>query len=134
MNKNGSIRNPPQGPGGHTNQGSDQEIQGRSTREAELINGMLTNADVWYGVKKSEIDELEEVDKLLLRRVLGAPESTCIESLYLELGLIPISIIIKARRVKYLHYLVQLNENEMLSKVFNTQWKFPTKDDWTTQV
>ena len=103
-------------------------------REAELINGMLTNADVWYGVKQSEIDELEEVDKLLLRRVLGAPESTCIESLYLELGLIPISIIIKARRVKYLHYLVQLNENEMLSKVFNTQWKFPTKDDWTTQV
>ena len=54
--------------------------------------------------------------------------------MYLELGLIPISIIIKARRVKYLHYLVQLNENEMLSKVFNTQWKFPTKDDWTTQV
>ena len=33
-------------------------------REAELINGILTNADVWYGVSKSQMDELEEVDKL----------------------------------------------------------------------
>ena len=74
-------------------------------REAELINGMLTNAEVWYGVSQSEQDELEEVDKLLLRRILNAPTSACIESLYLELGLVPIHIIIKARRVKYLHYL-----------------------------
>ena len=95
---------------------------------------MLTNAEVWYGIQQSEIDQLEEVDKLLLRRVLGAPDSTCIESLYLELGLIPIRIIIKARRINYLHYLVQLKENEMLYVVFNTQWKFPAKDDWTTQV
>ena len=53
-------------------------------REAELINGILTNAEVWYGVQQNEIDELEEVDKLLLRRILGAPDSTCIESLYLD--------------------------------------------------
>ena len=106
----------------------------KSLREAELINGILTNADVWYGLKQSEIEELEEVDKLLLRRVLGAPESSPIESLYLELGVTPIGIIIKARRVVYLHYLAQLKENEMLGKMFMTQWKFPAKDDWTTQV
>ena len=103
-------------------------------REAELMNGMLTNAEVWYGIKKTEMEQLEEVDKLLLRRILGAPDSACIESLYLELGLIPIHIMIKARRVNYLHYLLQLKENEMLSKVFQTQWKYPAKDDWTTQV
>ena len=103
-------------------------------REAELINGILTNAEVWYGVQQNEIDELEEVDKLLLRRILGAPDSTCIESLYLELGLIPIRILIKARRINYLHYLIQLKEEEMLSKVFQTQLKYPAKDDWTVQV
>ena len=106
----------------------------RTLREAELLNGILTNAEVWYGVSKSEIDELENVDKLLLRRVLGAPDSSCIESLYLELGVVPIRIIIKARRVKYLHYLTKLDENQMLSKVFKTQWKYPVKDDWTLQV
>ena len=36
-------------------------------REAELINGILTNAEVWYGVQQNKIDELEEVDKLLPR-------------------------------------------------------------------
>ena len=88
-------------------------------REAELINGMLTNAEVSYGISQSELDELEEVDKLLLRRILNAPTSSCIESLYLELGLVPIHIIIKARRVKYLHYLVRLGD-DMLSRVFKT--------------
>ena len=76
----------------------------RTLREAELINGILTNAEVWYGIKQSEIDELEEIDKLFLRRVLGAPDSSCIESLYLELGVIPIRVMIKARRLTYLHY------------------------------
>ena len=41
-------------------------------REAHLINGMLTNFEIWYGLRVSEIAELEEVDKLLLRRILLA--------------------------------------------------------------
>ena len=106
----------------------------RTLREAELINGILTNAEVWYGLKKSEIEELEKVDKLLLRRILGAPDSSSIESLYLELGVVPIRVIIKARRVTYLHYLTKLDKNQMLSKVFETQWKYPVRDDWTLQV
>ena len=103
-------------------------------REAELINGILTNSEVWYGIGKVEMDDLEEVDKLLLRRVLDAPASACIESLYLELGLTPIHILIKARRINYLHYLIRLDESEMLRNFFTTQWKHPVKDDWTTQV
>ena len=106
----------------------------RTLREAELINGILTNAEVWYGIKQSEIDELEMVDKLLIRRIFGAPESACIESLYMELGVIPIGIIIKARRITYLHYLVRLEDKQMLSRVFKIQWKYPVKDDWSLQV
>ena len=103
-------------------------------REAELINGMLTNAEVWYGISKEEMNDLEEVDKLLLRRVLDAPASTCIESLYLELGVTPIHILIKARRIIYLQYLLRLKENEMLSRVMKAQWKFQGENDWTTYV
>ena len=66
-----------------------------------------------------EIDEIEEIDKMLLRRILAAPESTCIESQYLELGLIPIHVLLKAIRV---------------SKVFVSQWKYPVKDDWTEEA
>jgi hypothetical protein len=56
-------------------------------REAHLINGMLTSTDILYGLRNKEIEQLEEVDKLLIRSILNAPISTCIESLYLELGL-----------------------------------------------
>ena len=95
---------------------------------------MLTNFEIWYGLRESEIAELEEVDKLLLRRIVGAPDSTCIESLYLELGVTPIHVTLKARRVNYLHYLATLEENSMLHQVFTTQWKYPVKDDWTLKV
>ena len=71
---------------------------------------------------------------MLLRRILAAPDSTCIESLYLELGLIPIHVLLKARRVIYLHYLATQNENEMLYKTFIAQWKYPVKDDWTEEA
>ena len=105
-----------------------------SLREAHLINGMLTSSEAWYGLKKKEIEELEDVDKNLLRNILDAPQGSCIESLYLELGLIPISILIKARRINYYHYLVNLEKDEMLFKFFEAQFNYPLKDDWTLQV
>ena len=40
-------------------------------REAHLINGMVTNFEIWYGLRESEIAELEEVDKLLFLWKLG---------------------------------------------------------------
>ena len=103
-------------------------------REAHLINGMLSSAETWYGLRKQEIEQMEEVDKMLIRKILDAPMSTCIESLYLELGLVPISIILKSRRINYLHYLANLNPEEMLYNFFETQFKYPNKYDWTLQV
>ena len=48
--------------------------------------------------------------------------------------MIPIHVLLKARRVIYLHYLATQNEDEMLSKVFVSQWKYPVKDDWTEEA
>ena len=103
-------------------------------REARLINGILTNSEVWYGLQDSEISELEEVDKLLLRRIFQVPVSACIESFYLELGITPFRAIIKARRINQLHSFLCLEENEMLYKFFLSQWKHPIKNDWVNQA
>ena len=103
-------------------------------RDTMFINGILTNSEVWYNLQKSEIKELEDLEKLLLRRLLNVPSSTPGESYHLELGLIPISVIIKARRLNYLHYLLSREKSEMLSIFFMTQWNNPTKGDWTEQV
>ena len=104
-----------------------------SLREAMFLNGILTNVETWYGLTKSEVEELELVDRLLLRRILSVPVSTCTEALYLETGCLDISSIIKGRRVKYLHYMVNSDKQGMLYKFFRAQWEFPTKGDWSEQ-
>ena len=103
-------------------------------RESMFINGILFNAEVWYGLTKAEVEEFEKLDRLLLRRILQAPVSTPKESYYLELGILPISAVIKQRRIQYLHHLATRNKNEMLSQFFMTQWRNPTRGDWTQTV
>jgi hypothetical protein len=50
-------------------------------RESIFLNGILTNTEVWYGLKESELTELEALDYILLRDVLQTPSSTPIEAL-----------------------------------------------------
>ena len=103
-------------------------------RESMLVNGTLFNSDIWYGLTKYNVAELEDVDKVLLRRVLETPISTPIESLYLEMGCIPLRYIIMGRRLMYLHYLANLNKEQMLHKFFIAQWDNPVSNDWTETV
>jgi hypothetical protein len=62
--------------------------------ESIFINGILNNSEAWYGLTKSDISEFEDLDRLLLRRILKALIFTPQDALYLELGLIPIGILI----------------------------------------
>ena len=104
-------------------------------RNAFLINGILTNSEVWYGLSKSDINKLENVDKLFLRKLFEVPTSCPTEAMYLELGCIPLGIIIQARRIRYLHHLVTREKKGMLSEFFYAQWNFPcNRKEWTEQV
>ena len=90
-------------------------------RESMFINGILFNAEIWYGLTKTELSEFENLDRLLLRRILNVPFSTPKEAYYLELGITQISEIIQMRRIQYLHNLVTREEHEMLNQLFITQ-------------
>ena len=65
---------------------------------------------------------------------MNAPITTPKEALYLELGVIPPSTIIKIKRVNYLHYLLIKEQTEMLSKFFWAQFRNPLKGDWALTV
>ena len=100
-----------------------------------FLNGILTNTEIWYGLSSSEISELDELDRSLLRQILNTKISTPVESLFLELGCLDVETVIKSRRINYLHYLVTRDNAEMLSKFFHTQWKYPCNSkEWTEQV
>ena len=75
-------------------------------RESLLINGMIYNSEIWYNLKDSDYEEFENVDRLLLCKILKVPKTTPKEAFFLELGLLPIKMIIKSKRLMYLHDLV----------------------------
>ena len=103
-------------------------------RNSMLINGVMTNAEVWYNFSKIEIQEFENLDKLFFGKLLGVPKSTPSEAYYLELGVIPITAILKGRRVNYLHNILTREPDSMLYTFFITQWLNPTRGDWVLQV
>ena len=78
--------------------------------------------------------EFEDLDTSILRKILQVPFSTPSEAFFLELGILPIGVIVKARRANYLHYLLKRDESEMLHTFFMTQWFNETAGDWTKQV
>ena len=103
-------------------------------RESMFINGILTNAEIWYNFTEKEVKEFENLDHIFFRRLFRLPKSTPIEAFYLETGAIPIGLIIKKRRLNYLHSILQRRDADMLYSFFITQWHNPCRGDWTEQV
>ena len=103
-------------------------------RNSMLINGTLTNAEVWYNFSKNEIQEIEQLDHIFFAKLLGVPRTTPSEAYYLELGVLPVVAILKGRRVNYLHSILRRDPKSMLYKFFITQWNNPTNGDWSLQV
>ena len=103
-------------------------------REAFYVNGTITNAEVWYGLKDDDLQELEALDRELTRRAFQCPVSIPAEACHLELGLVPIHCIVKERRLNYLHYLVTSDKDKLLYRFFLAQWENPCKSDWTKQT
>ena len=91
-------------------------------RDSMLINGTLTNVEVWYNLTKSEVEEFESLDFLFFRRLMEVPHTTPSEAYYLEFGVLLVNVVIKARRINYLHSILKRDKRGMLYSFFITQW------------
>ena len=99
-------------------------------RETMLLNGMLTNLEVWHPISHCQMEVLEKIDTHFLRKVLKCHSKTPTEALYLETGLLPIRYVAIQRRLMYLHNILKKPENELIRKVYRIQKLLPTKNDW----
>ena len=99
-------------------------------RQAILMSSMLLNFEASLKITKENMKLLKRVDENLLRRILGAPKSTPVPSLYLETGSIPVYLVIKGRHLLFLHYLLNQPENSLLSKLLYDQIENPMTNDW----
>ena len=99
-------------------------------RETMLLNGMLTNLEVWHPVSISQLEVLEKIDAGFIRKILKCHSKTPKEALYLETGLLPLRYVAMQRRLMYLHNIMKKSKNELIRKVYETQKLLPTKNDW----
>ena len=103
---------------------------GLKLRNAMFINGILTNCEIWYGMKKEEISMLQEIDEYLVRKILKLHSKIPKDTLYLETGILPIKYIMMSRRLNYWHHIITRKENELIYRVYQAQKRVPIKDDW----
>ena len=103
-------------------------------RQSIFISTVLPNSETWVNLSKTDIENLENIDKILLRRILDAPAKTSLPALYQELGCYPIKYIIMARRLSFLHHILNCDDDRLIKQVFLAQQKSPVKNDWALQV
>ena len=103
-------------------------------RNSLLVSRMLFNAEAWYDLSSSELDLLETIDVSLLKQLLRAPRGTPKEMFYLELGCIPFREIVREKRLRFLHYILNEEPMSLVHRVFKSQMENRTKNDWVTTV
>ena len=103
-------------------------------RQSMLLNSILCNVEVLYGLKKTHIETLEAVDKLFWRKVFQCPVTTPSEVFFLETNTIPVRHVVMARRLMYYWNILQMDDTELVKKVFIAQKISPCKDDWIHQI
>ena len=74
-------------------------------RDSLLINGILTNSEAWLALSTAEVEQLEQADEALMRRILEVSQGCPKEMLYFELGCTLIRFKFMMRRIMFLHYL-----------------------------
>ena len=80
-----------------------------------LINGMMTNAEIWYNLSNTQVKEVEKDDLLLFQKMFNIPTSVPQVALYLEFGgMPPVAVIFKVRRLTYLHSILRSSRSGIL--------------------
>ena len=103
-------------------------------RNALLISVLMNQCEIWYNVTQADIKILEAVDSQFLHTIFQASSKTNTCLIMLELGVYPLRITLKMRRLGYLHHLLTCEDDTLARQVFMRQLEKPVKGDWTNTV
>ena len=103
---------------------------GKILIDSLLIGSILYNIEVSYNLTKANIKSLEQVHECALRMLLGLPKTSPRKMIYLLLGAVPLSHIIRKRRVNYLHHILSRNDYPLIKQFFIAQNCNKNKNDW----
>ena len=78
-------------------------------RDSTFVSKTLLNSEVWHSLTKSQIEDLEVIDRIMLREILHAHCKTGLEWIDADSGKFYLRSLIQIRR---LMYLWQLNSRD----------------------
>ena len=99
-----------------------------------LLNGMLFNCEAWNCITERQFEILEEIDLMLLRKVMKANVKTAKESFYLETGCLPVRFVITKRRQMFLWNILKRDKKNLIRKVYEAQKNDGIESDWSETV
>ena len=93
---------------------------------------ILYASDTYYQLKETEIRHLERIEENYMRQVLHTTKGCPINQLYFSLGQYPARFEIQKSRLLFLKYILNEDNDSLLSKFFYLQLEHPTKGDWAS--
>ena len=87
---------------------------GLMLRDAMFVNGVLFNSEAWSSINQKHIEEIETMDRTLMKFIEGAHAKTPSEMLYLETATIPLRHTISIRRMMYHQSILSRTEDELI--------------------
>ena len=66
-----------------------------------LVNGMLYNTEALGYISEKHINQLEECDKIFMRRLFELEQGTPVEGCFLETSVLPLRYIIMGRQLSF---------------------------------
>ena len=85
--------------------------------QSMFVNGTLQNMETWPNCTTSRIEAFERVEQTFFKKILKAHSRTPIESIYLELGVIPLRFQLMKRRILYLHTIMKRGDDEITKQL-----------------
>ena len=103
-------------------------------RDTMLISQLLFSSEIWINVTKKQIAKLTSSDESYFFNIFSLPRTVAKESIYLESGKLPVTFLVKFRRLMYYWHILHQPEKELISRVYRAQVLNIEKNDWAEQI
>ena len=97
-----------------------------------LRSSILYACETYYNLKENEIRSLEMIEEGFLRELFKTGKGCPLSQLYAEVGLIPARFEIIRIRLLYLKEIIIQEEDSMIFRMLQIQFKQPKNGDWAS--
>ena len=102
--------------------------------ETTLIPMVLANSETWTNISVNNINELENLQKMMLTSIFHQKVSTPYLGMLTEIGVMTMESRIHQRKLMLLHNILTSDEKRLMKQVFQSQVKYMYNKCWNTEI